>query len=440
MKKTILLSIVLLPLISFCQTVFWTETFNNNCTSGCLAGAYTGTNGSWTVSTSGANGTAPNQWFISCAENGNAVGTCGSACAGSGDATLHIGANPGSECTCLVCSDPAGDCGASYDADAPGACAGLCAGGGVITHTRATSPAISTAGKTGISIAFDYIQAGQTNQDYASVYYSVDNGVTWTAIASPLAKTVNTGCAGQGKWTTYTSATLPAAVENIANLQISFTWQNNADNVGTDPSVAINNLRIRYTTLAPVTLQSFSATKQANAVLVQWTTATEINSDRFEIQASNITSSRSTVNFHTIGSVAAAGNSTSLKTYSFVDNAPNKSGTFYYKLKEIDKDARYTYSDIAVVNFNSASAFNVIAVTPNPYTEHTTLQMYMIKKGLLLCRIFDASQRLVSSQQVNVAEGNFSMDVDKAGNLPSGVYFVHLIFNNEQVVTRVVKK
>src|ERR1035437_1761787 len=102
MKKTLLLYLFLLPLLSFSQTVFWTETFDNGCTSGCLPGSYSGTNGAWSVATNGANGSAPNQWFISCAENGNAVGTCGSGCAGN--ATLHIGANPNSECTCLVCT------------------------------------------------------------------------------------------------------------------------------------------------------------------------------------------------------------------------------------------------------------------------------------------------------------------------------------------------
>src|SRR4051812_10856750 len=84
------------------QTTFWTETFNNGCTQGCYASSFAGTsgNGSWTVASSGTNGGAPNQWFVSCAENGTASGSCGAAC--GSNATLHIGANPNSYCTCFV--------------------------------------------------------------------------------------------------------------------------------------------------------------------------------------------------------------------------------------------------------------------------------------------------------------------------------------------------
>lgn len=436
MKKIILLSFVLLPFVSICQTVFWTETFDNACSSGCLASTYSGTNGAWNVAASGTNGANPNIWFVSYAENGNAVGTCGSA--GGGNATLHIGANPGSYCTCFYCADPSGDCGASYDAC--NAANNFCAGGSPLAATTAISPTISTVGKTQISISFDYIASGQTGKDFASVFYSVDNGVTWTAIVNPLPKSVNTGCAGQGKWTNYTSAVLPATADNNPSFKLSFAWQNNADNIGTDPSVAINDLKVRYVTLLPLVLENFSAIKQNNDVIVHWTTASELNTDKFEILASNSTSSRSTPNFNSLGNVVGAGNSTTPKSYTFIDRSPNKSGTYYYKLKEIDKDGNYTYSNIAAVNFDKPTLFNLIGVNPNPFSDRTTLQMYMSQRGLLQCKVFDVAQRLVSAQQADVSEGNFVMDIDKAGNLPSGVYFVHLIFNNEQVVTKVVKK
>ena len=129
---------------------FWTEAFSNGCTAGCFASGYSGPNGAWTISAPSANGPAPNQWFVSCSENGNAAGVCGSAC--GSDPSLHIGANPNSECTCLICAATNGDCGAAYDATAPGDCAGFCGSvGSSVTDKRAESPTINCTGQTGIN-------------------------------------------------------------------------------------------------------------------------------------------------------------------------------------------------------------------------------------------------------------------------------------------------
>lgn len=230
---------------------FWTEAFTNGCTSGCLAQSYTtGPNGPWTITSTGTNGATPNQWFISCAENGNAATLCGTGC--GSDPSLHVGANPGSECTCLYCTDPSGDCGASYDACAPGSGFGFCNGtqsNNAAMDKRMDSPTINCTGKSNITLAFNYIQGGQAGHDFASVWYSTNNGGTWTALVNPLPATNNAGCSGQGKWTAY-SATLPAACDNNANVKIAFRWQNDADDVGTDPSFAVDDITL--STVAPI--------------------------------------------------------------------------------------------------------------------------------------------------------------------------------------------
>src|ERR1017187_9526124 len=82
------------------QTTFWTEAFNNSCTVGCADSTYTGSNGAWTTMITGAQGTYPNIWYVSCAENGNAVGACGTGC--GSDATLHVANVPGSP-SALLC-------------------------------------------------------------------------------------------------------------------------------------------------------------------------------------------------------------------------------------------------------------------------------------------------------------------------------------------------
>lgn len=92
------------------QVIFWSENFNNGCASNCVISGYSGTNGSWTLGNPGTNGSVANEFFVSCAENGEPVGSCGAGC--GNNATLHVGNVP---CTlCFVC--PSGDCGATYNA------------------------------------------------------------------------------------------------------------------------------------------------------------------------------------------------------------------------------------------------------------------------------------------------------------------------------------
>lgn len=216
---------------SFSQTTVWEENFNATpCASLCLASSYSGSNGAWTVTASGAEGSTPNRWYVSCAENGNAVGACGSGCTGNGDNTLHICNDPGSPAASMFC--PSGDCGALFDAGF--------LDGSVVTDKRAESPKINLTGKSNLTLTFQYLEGGSAQDNMTVEYF---DGSAWTSLGDP-AKTTNT-CIGDhtGKWQTQ-SYTLPASANNNANVKIGFRWKNNDDAQGSDPSTAIDNVKI----------------------------------------------------------------------------------------------------------------------------------------------------------------------------------------------------
>ncbi|MBK8847448.1 MAG: hypothetical protein IPO27_13235 [Bacteroidetes bacterium] len=216
-------------------TLLWSEDFNNGCTEGCYANTYVGPNGAWTQTILGG-GAAPNNWFVSCAENGQTSGSCGSGC--GSDATLHVGANPGSYCTCVVCTALNGDCGAAYDA-----CSfNLCGGSSPAADKRIESPLINLTGQSNINVAFRYIEGGQTTLDNATFWYF--DGTAWIQVAD-MAKTTTCG-GGQGRWTQFTTV-LPAAANNNPNVKIGFRWVNNIDGTGTDPSFAVDSVRLFVT-------------------------------------------------------------------------------------------------------------------------------------------------------------------------------------------------
>ena len=245
MKKLYTLSaLLLLAIASHSQAAFWTENFGTGCNRGQLANAYTGSNGAWSITSTGTNDNTANTWFVSATCAGTGVGNCSSNCsiASVTNQTLHVGN------VAVPALGVQADTGASYFSG--GLCGlGLCAN----THRRAESPIINCTGKTNISLAFLYLENGDASNDDASLCYSADGGTTWTTI-DPLAKTVG-NCSAAGQWTAFT-ITLPASADNNAMVKIGFNWVNNDDANGTDPSFGVDDITL---TQGPSAIATYSS-------------------------------------------------------------------------------------------------------------------------------------------------------------------------------------
>ena len=104
-------------------------------------------------------------------------------------------------------------------------------------------------------------------------------------------------------------------------------------------------------------LLSFSARAQGHDVMLEWTTATELNNDRFDVQ-------RSVDGFDwtTVGSLPGAGTSQLTHAYALLDTSP-PTGTDYYRLAQVDLDGGIHYSKIEAVHFDETGE---IQVWPQP--------------------------------------------------------------------------
>jgi hypothetical protein len=197
---------------SSAQTAIWQNDFENPA--------------EWNLNVStGQNGIDANIWVISDAEGGVAAGGCGVA--GNGNKTLHVGCQ-GTWCVGTGATYNAGDGGLGF-IDAT-------------TNKRtAIASNISTLNAQNLSVEFDYIGIGQSGDDFGTVVYSTDGGSTWSNLQTitPASTCAN----GQGLWT-HISIPLPASCQNISTLRLGFNWKNSNDGAGSDPSLAINNLKI----------------------------------------------------------------------------------------------------------------------------------------------------------------------------------------------------
>ena len=128
----------------------------------------------------------------------------------------------------------------------------------------------------------------------------------------------------------------------------------------------LNSVKLNELTLAsqfaalPVTWLSFTATKQNQTAFLQWSTAQEQNTQSFLVQHS-----QDGINWVTIATLAAAGNSTNTNNYNYVHTNP-VTGINYYRINQTDADSRYTYSDIRTILFtNVGKPFDILS---NPVT------------------------------------------------------------------------
>lgn len=121
---------------------------------------------------------------------------------------------------------------------------------------------------------------------------------------------------------------------------------------------------VQVTDPVPVSLSNFNAALINCEPVLKWTTAYEINSDRFEIERANA----GTTNWITVGMVNALSTTTSSK-YSFADNSSTSpSGKVLYRLKIIDRDGHFKYSAVLPVSINCKLV--QVAVYPNPVMDN----------------------------------------------------------------------
>ncbi len=179
--------------------------------------------------------------------------------------------------------------------------------------------------------------------------------------------------------------------------------------------------------LLPVKLISFEAKKTGRQTRVTWKTATEENTTSFIVERSADGN-----NFFPVGTVTAAGNSISEKSYSFTDAGPLK-GNNFYRLKTINQDGSATYSAIALVFFTGET---LLQVFPNP-VHHTLTIKNNFSNGTLA--LYDVSGNRVFSQ--NIIRGNNSNSVSiKLPELAAGVYLVKLNADGQMIQGTIVKE
>jgi hypothetical protein len=178
----------------------------------------------------------------------------------------------------------------------------------------------------------------------------------------------------------------------------------------------------------PVELTSFTAKVNSQVVILNWQTATEINNYGFNVERNSIPSS----DWETIGFVDGHGNSNSIKEYSFADRNTS-AGDYSYRLKQIDIDGEYSYSNILNIKLdNMPTEFALYQNYPNPFNPSTRIDYSLKSDASVKVELYSIIGEKVSVLiNENQTAGYYTFSVDAARmRLSSGVYLVRFSIND----------
>jgi hypothetical protein len=172
---------------------------------------------------------------------------------------------------------------------------------------------------------------------------------------------------------------------------------------------------VRSTSTLPIKLLSFSGSSTNCKAVLKWETAAEINADYIEVEmrAGNGNS------FTSIGKVLAQGSNSS---YTFTNNTLQSAVT-YYRLKLVDKDGKYEYSNIIVLRCNG---INAATIYPNPVKDK--LYISGLNRGVNSINLYTIQGSLVRTVQLSTATGYVAME-----DLPAGTYVLGITDNTGSI-------
>ncbi|MBS1742183.1 MAG: T9SS type A sorting domain-containing protein [Bacteroidetes bacterium] len=186
----------------------------------------------------------------------------------------------------------------------------------------------------------------------------------------------------------------------------------------------------------PVKFTSFNVVKKDNDGLLTWSIENESSmADHYEVERS-----LNAVDFTVINTTARKLNGASSNAYNYTDanlTAVRKTGLIYYRIKQVDKDGKFVYTDIKSVKVGS-NGFNV-SVYPNPVVSNSEVDINLNEAGRINIQLFDATGKLISASVLEGVKGLNTHPLNMS-KLSSGTYMVRIIAGEQVQTIPVIKK
>jgi hypothetical protein len=191
-------------------------------------------------------------------------------------------------------------------------------------------------------------------------------------------------------------------------------------------------LIVNYQYITPVELTSFNASAKDGSVILNWTTATETNNRGFEIERKLINGE-----YQKVGYVPGFGTTTEPKIYFYSDNDLN-AGIYLYRLKQIDFDGSFSYSNEVNADVTSPIMYALEQNYPNPFNPNTTIKYSIPEDSFVKLSVYNLLGEEVTTLVNNVQKaGRYEVAFD-ASNFASGVYLYRLEAQNYSSIKKML--
>jgi hypothetical protein len=182
----------------------------------------------------------------------------------------------------------------------------------------------------------------------------------------------------------------------------------------------------------PVTLTKFNGKLQNGFVNLNWQTSQEINTSHFEVEYSNNGN-----NFTKVTELAASGNATTTKSYTATHEINKTASIHYYRLKMIDKDGKFTYSNIVALKANSKGVD--VTVYPTIVKNTATLSITTEQNQTGEIVVSNMFGQIVHRKTIALSAGTNTQQIN-VSNYAKGGYVVKVIVANESKVVKLIRE
>jgi hypothetical protein len=203
--------------------------------------------------------------------------------------------------------------------------------------------------------------------------------------------------------------------ENTAGNDMKYTWWYDATGTGVNPSAAQAAL--------PVDFVRFKGSLDDTKIALSWETVFESQNSHFEIQKS-----LDNRYWSEIGQVKGQGSSTENQEYLFVDKNPAQ-GLNYYRLKQVDFDGNYEYSNVISVDYRNGQSTKIF---PNPIKDELNIQFDNELESAANIQIFNAAGVVVSSENLPEFTKNYQINVN---DIQPGLYWLEIRTDEGRVIS-----
>lgn len=188
------------------------------------------------------------------------------------------------------------------------------------------------------------------------------------------------------------------------------------------------------TNTLPVKWLNFAGTRlNNNQARLTWATAMEINNSQFEVERAF----GKPTNWKVVGTIKGKGNTNNVTNYQLIDNLENDANEpVYYRIKQIDFDGKFSYSNTIKLDNNNDINLPKIEVGPNPFENDLIINFNTASNGTVKVNLFDVNGKLVREQ---TATGNSSITLSDLASLQEGLYILKVNQNGVITTFKLVK-